>query len=97
MKQILKWAVGGCLAIAGLDLLLGLAAMLGLIDSALYQIANLPAIMMHPGEPGSVKDSLRIWVPQMAAIGFVGGAALGSVIALSKHSSGRSKTRAAER
>lgn len=97
MKQILKWAVGGCLAIAGLDLLLGFAAMLGLISSAFYQIANLPAIMIHPGGLGSVKASLPIWVPQMAAIGFVGGAALGSVVALTKRSIGRSKTRAAER
>src|SRR5688500_18130258 len=90
MKQILKWALGGCLAFAGFDLLLGFAAMLGVIDSVYYQIANLPALMIYPGGPGSAKASLPIWVPQMAAIGFVGGAALGSIVALTKRSSERS-------
>lgn len=78
MKTILKWAVIGCLSVAGLDLLLGAAAMLGIIHSGFYQLANLPALMMFPSGPDSVEHSLPIWVPQMAAIGFVGGAMLGA-------------------
>src|SRR3954471_14496934 len=97
MKQILRWAIAGCLAIAGLDLLLALAALLGLIDSAFYQAANLPAIMIYPGGPGSVKASLPIWVPQMAAIGFLCGAALASLLDVTRRFSRCSKTRAAER
>jgi ABC-type branched-subunit amino acid transport system permease subunit len=89
MRRILTWALIGCLAVGGLDLMVGFAAMLGLIHSGFYQIANLPALMIHPGGPSSVKDSLVTWVPQMAAIGFVGGAMLASVVALINRFRGR--------
>jgi hypothetical protein len=97
MKQILNWAVIGAFSLGGLDLLLGYAAMLGLIDSGYYQIANLPAIMIYDGGASSVENSLLIWVPQMTAIGFIVGGASCSLVALTKRFSGRSKTRATER
>lgn len=95
MNKILKWAIIGCLSVAAVDLLVGAAAMLRLVHSGYYQLANLPAMMAFPSGPDSVKHSLPIWVPQMAAIGFVGGAVVGLIIALTNRCSrSRAKTRA---
>jgi hypothetical protein len=95
MNTIMKWAVVGSLSVAALDLLLGAAAMLGIMHSGYYQLANLPAMMLFPSGPDSVKHSLPIWVPQMAAVGFVSGAMLGALRALTNRCSrSRAKTRA---
>jgi hypothetical protein len=90
MKRILRYAVVGCLSIGALDLLLAFAAMNDLIHSGYYQIANLPAIMIHDGGASSVEESLLIWVPQMAGIGFLVGAAVGAIVTITTRSGGRS-------
>jgi hypothetical protein len=94
MKTIFTWAVVGCLSVAALDLLLGTIAMLGLVHSGYYQLANLPAMLIFPSGPDSVKHSLAIWVPQMAAIGFVGGAMFGTFRALTNCWRPRAETHA---
>lgn len=95
MWTILKWGLVGGITIALLDLSLGAAALLEVINSGFYQVANLPALVLFPSGPDSVQHSFAIWVPQMSALGFVTGSALGALRALTNRSSrSHAKTRA---
>ena len=82
MKSILKCALSTAFVVVALDLLVAWAAMSGIIPGEIFQLANLPALLVFNSGPSSVREAILVWVPQMVVLALACGACIGALWAL---------------